>query len=189
VTVTINGKKAFVGYISPLQINVQAPGDAATGSVDVTVATSSCSSATTQAQKAAVAGGLLAPGAFNLGKQYAVGVLADGFYVGQTGLIPGVAFRPAKPGEGVTLYGIGFGDVTPAIPPGIVVSGQSSVPGLTISFGTTAAAVGYAGLAPNAVGLYQFNVTVPDVADGDYALTVKVGGNAIAQTSYLTVKR
>jgi uncharacterized protein (TIGR03437 family) len=189
VTVTINGKKAFIGYISPLQINVQAPGDAAAGTVDVTVATSSCSSATVQAQKAAVAGGLLAPGAFNIGKQYAVGVLADGFYVGPTGLIPGVAFRPAKSGEGVTLYGIGFGDVTPAIPPGIVVSGQSSVPGLTISFGTTAATVGYAGLAPNAVGLYQFNVTVPDVADGDYAITVKVGGNAVAQTSYLTVKR
>jgi trimeric autotransporter adhesin len=190
VTVTINGKRAFVGYISPGQINVQAPGDSTTGSVDVAVATSSCSTATVKAEKAATAGGLLAPGAFNIGgQQYAAALFADGFYVGATGLIPGVPFRPAKPGDNITLYGIGFGDVTPAITPGVVVSSASSVPGLTIAFGTTSATVGYAGLAPDAVGLYQFNVVVPDVPDGDHRVVVKIGGTAISQTAYLTVKR
>jgi uncharacterized protein (TIGR03437 family) len=190
VTVTINGKRAFVGYISPGQINVQAPGDSTTGSVDVAVATSSCSTATVKAEKAATAGGLLAPGAFNIGgQQYAAALFADGFYVGATGLIPGVPFRPAKPGDNITLYGIGFGDVTPAIAPGVVVSSASNVPGLTITFGTTSATVGYAGLAPDAVGLYQFNVVVPDVPDGDHRVVVKIGGTAISQTAYLTVKR
>jgi len=190
VTVTINGKRAFVGYISPGQINVQAPGDSATGPVDVTVATSACSAATVQAQKAATAGGLLAPSAFNIGgKQYTAALFADGYFVGDAGLLPGVAFRPAAPGSNITLYGIGFGDVTPAIAPGAIVSSANNVPNLTISFGTTAATVGYAGLAPNAVGLYQFNVVVPDLPDGDYPVVVKVGTTPISQTPYLTVKR
>ena len=35
VSVTINGNPAFVEYISPTQINVQAPTDTATGMVNV----------------------------------------------------------------------------------------------------------------------------------------------------------
>jgi uncharacterized protein (TIGR03437 family) len=37
VSVTINGKPAFVEYISPTQINVQAPSETAVGTVDVVV--------------------------------------------------------------------------------------------------------------------------------------------------------
>lgn len=43
-------------------------------------------------------------------------------------------------------------------------------------------------LAPNAVGLYQFNITVPQVADGDYQINVTVGSTQVAQTVYLTVQ-
>ena len=47
----------------------------------------------------------------------------------------------------------------------------------------------YAGLAPNAVGLYQFNITVPQVANGDSQINVSVGGVPVQQTLYLTVQQ
>jgi uncharacterized protein (TIGR03437 family) len=190
VTVTINNRPAFVGYISPTQINIQAPADTATGPLDLVVQYSGCPSEPFRVQKAAVAGGLLAPGVFNVGNtQYAAALFQDGVtFVGQPGLIAGVPFRAAKPGDIITLYGIGFGDVSPNISPGTIVSAANSIPGLTLSFGTTPATVSYAGLAPNAVGLYQFNVVVPDVS-GDQQIVVKVNGEATQQTAYLTVVR
>jgi uncharacterized protein (TIGR03437 family) len=191
VTVSIDGKAAFVGYVSPTQINVQAPADTANGALDLIVSAASCPSAAFKVQKAAVAGGLLAPGAFNIGgKQYAAALFPDNVtFVGAPNLIPGVPFRAAAPGDSIVLYGIGFGDVTPTIAPGVVVSTANSIPGLTVAFDTTPATVQFAGLAAQAVGLYQFNVVVPNVPDGDYPIVVKVGGAAIAQTTYLTVHK
>lgn len=190
VSVTINGRRAFVGYISPGQINIQAPADSTVGALDLVVTSGACSSATFRVQKAVVAGGLLAPSVFNVGgTQYIAALYQDGFtFVGAPGLIAGVPFRAAAPGDVITLYGIGFGDTNPAISPGAVVSASNTIPGLTISFGSTDAIVTYAGLAPNAVGLYQFNLTVPNVAPGDYRIVVRVNGAEMQQTAYLTVR-
>jgi uncharacterized protein (TIGR03437 family) len=190
VLVTINTRRAFVGYSSPTQINVQAPADTAAGALDLVVTYSGCPSEPLRVQKAPVAGGLLAPGAFQVGgTQYAAALFQDGVtFVGQPGLIAGVPFRAAKPGDIITLYGVGFGDVSPNIGPGTIVSTPNTIPGLTLSFGSTPATVSYAGLAPNAVGLYQFNVAVPDV-DGDLPIVIKVNGEVIQQTTYLTVAR
>ena len=110
-------------------------------------------------------------------------------FVGRPDLISGVPFRAAAPGETVTLYGIGFGSVTPASAPGVVASGTSSIPNLTVSFGVTVAQLTYAGLAPGAVGLYQFNVVVPDVADGDYPIVFQIGSTTAPQLAFLTVHR
>jgi uncharacterized protein (TIGR03437 family) len=56
----------------------------------------------------------------------------------------------------------------PHIPAGQIVTQLNQlVAPLQILFGPTAASVTYSGLAPNFVGLYQFNVTVPAVADND----------------------
>jgi uncharacterized protein (TIGR03437 family) len=186
----VNGRRAFVGYISPTQINVQAPGDTAVGPLDLVVTSGGCSGEAFRVQKAAVAGGLLAPSVFNVGgTQFAAALYQDGFtFVGRDGLIPGVPFRAAAPGDIITLYGIGFGDVLPAIAPGTVVSTPNNIPGLTLFFGSTEASVSYAGLAPNAVGLYQFNLTVPNVASGDHRIVIRVNGIEMQQTAYLTVR-
>jgi uncharacterized protein (TIGR03437 family) len=190
VTVKINGKSAFVAYVSPAQINVQAPDDSAIGGVPVVVTTSACASAAVTAQETAIAPGLLAPAIFSSGgRQYLVATLADGNYVGSANLIPGVAFRPAAPGETITAYGIGFGATAPAVGSGTVTGVANGIAGLAVSFGSTAATVTYAGLEPGVVGLYQFNITVPDVADGDYPISFQVGGAKTAQTVYLTVGR
>jgi len=189
VTVTIDGNKAFVAYISPSQINVQAPASTATGNVPLVVTTACCSSAAITVTEAATAPGLLAPSSFNIaGKQYLVALFQDGFtYVGNTNLIPGVPFRPAAPGDIVTAYGIGFGPVTPPVSPGVVAGAANSIPNLGISFGSTPATVLYAGLAPGTVGEYQFTFTVPSVANGDYPVTFQLGAAKVPQTVYLTV--
>jgi len=186
---SINGIASFVYYISPTQIDVQAPADPATGGVPLTVTNCAGTSAAVTVPKAALAPGMLAPASFNIGgKQYLVALFQDGVtYVGNVGLIAGVPFRPAKPGDSITTYGVGFGSVTPSSPPGVVVAQANSIPDLSISFGSTAAPVSYAGLAVGAIGLYQFNLAIPQVADGDYRITVSVGSTQVQQTLYLTV--
>src|ERR1041385_8173918 len=189
--VSINGQSAFTWYISQGQMNVQAPADTATGPVQITATNCAGASAPFVMQRAAMMPGMLAPPSFVVGgKQYLAALYSDGItFVGNTNLIPGVPFRPAKPGDSITAYGIGFGDVMPPIPPGVIVTQSNSIPNLTIQFGQTPAATTYAGLAPGFVGLYQFNITVPDVADGDYQIHVALGGVAVQQTMFLTVHR
>jgi uncharacterized protein (TIGR03437 family) len=198
-SVSIDGQAGFVDYISGGQINVQAPADSNTGPVKITVTTCAGTSAAFTLPEVASMPGMLAPASFLLpgnppeevlNKQYLVALYNDGVtFVGNPGLIPGVPFRPAKPGDMITAYGIGFGAVTPVIAPGVVVSQTNGIPNLSISFGQTPAVVTYAGLAPNAVGLYQFNITVPQVAAGDYQISVTVGGVQVQQTLYLTVQQ
>ena len=103
--------------------------------------------------------------------------------------IAGVRSRPARVGETITLYGVGFGPVTPAIAAGQVVQGSNmlSAP-LQVFFGGVRATVTYAGLAPGAVGLYQFNVVVPAVAAGDAVpLTFTLGGTGGTQILFTSV--
>jgi uncharacterized protein (TIGR03437 family) len=189
-SVTVDGKPAFVYYISGTQVNVQAPADAATGSVPVTVTNCAGTSASVAAQKAALAAGILAPASFNVGgKQYAVAQFDDLTFVGNPNLIAGAAFRPAKPGDSIVIYGIGFGEVTPPSAPGVIVAAQNQIDGLTIAFGNTPATIAYGGLSPGVVGLFQFNVTVPDIPDGDSQIHFNVRGTSTSQTLYLTVKR
>jgi uncharacterized protein (TIGR03437 family) len=194
VSVRINGKPAFVEYESPGQLNVQAPADTASGPVPITVTTAStttCTSAAVTVQEAATAPGLLAPAGLKVGgKQYLAALFADGVtFAGSPDLIPGVPFRPAAPGDVLTTYGIGFGEVSPASPPGYPATGANALPNLSIFFGTTAASVLYGGLAPGTIGEYQFVFTVPDVPNGDYPVSFHVGNVWSTQTVYLTVHK
>ncbi len=194
VSVTINGKPAFVEYVSPGQVNVQAPADTASGSVAIAVTTASsiaCTSAALITQEAAIAPGVLAPGSFNIaGKQYLAALFPDGAtFAGNANLIPGVPFRPAAPGDVLTTYGIGFGEVSPPSPPGSVVTTTNSLPNLSIRVGALQASVAYGGLAPGAVGEYEFSFTVPDLPDGDYPVSFRTGNIVNSQTVYLTVHK
>jgi uncharacterized protein (TIGR03437 family) len=49
-----------------------------------------------------------------------------------------------------------------------------------------AADVAFAGLVSS--GLYQFNVTVPDVPDGDQSVVADIGGFRTQETAFLTVQ-
>jgi uncharacterized protein (TIGR03437 family) len=137
--------------------------------------------------------GLLAPPTFQVnGKQYVAALTADGqTFILPSGAISGLPSRPAKPGETIVLYGIGFGAVTPNLSAGTVVSQANSLAGpLQIFFGNAPAALSYYGLAPNATGLYQFNVVVPNIADNPAVpLAFSLAGTAAPQTLYIAVGR
>ncbi|MEO8028612.1 MAG: hypothetical protein ABI823_19170, partial [Bryobacteraceae bacterium] len=158
-------------------INVQAPEDSSTGPVAIVVKNAKGESAGFSLTKAPLAPGLLAPSSFQFdGKQYAVATFSDGAFVCPPDRIAGVACRAAKPGDTVALYGVGFGAVTPVSAAGEIASGPTSLAApISLRIGGIAAELPYAGLTPGTIGLYQFNVVIPEVADGEVEVEMTVG--------------
>jgi virginiamycin B lyase len=193
VSVSINGKPAYVWYLSTAQLNVQAPEDTTMGNVAITVTNCKATSSAFTFARRALAPGFLAPTNYTAGgTQYMVATFAsDGAYVlnTSTGATFGLNSRPAKPGDLILAYGIGFGDVTPTILPGVIVGQSNSlVNAIALSFGSTPATLSYSGLAGSFVGLYEFYITVPStLANGDYQINVTQNGTAVPQTMFLTV--
>lgn len=192
VSVSINGKAAYTRFISPGQVNVQAPADAFIGSANITVSNCGRTSEAFPLPKNPAAPGMLSPPAFNIdGKQFLAATFQDGAtFVGD---IPGVPSRPAKPGDLIIAYGIGFGSTDPDSPPGTVVSDLNHLAApLSVKIGDVelpAGAINYAGLTPGFIGLYQFNLSVPDVPDGDQPVVIKIGGETVPQMLFLKVRR
>lgn len=183
VKVSIDGKDAYVDYVSSGQVNVQVPDGIGLGSgVPLILSNPAGQSAAYPLQTSAIAPALLAPAQapFSVnGKQYVVAQLPDASFVGMPG-------RAAKPGDTLTVYGIGFGPVTPQTPAGTIASGPTSLPPqVAFLFNQTQAQLLYGGLAPGFIGLYQFNIKVPPLSPGDYQ--IKVIGAPLNQTVFLTV--
>ena len=91
------------------------------------------------------------------------------------------------------FYGLGFGPVkSGAAIAGKIATGQTTLSNpVKFLFGDNKkeGTILYQGLAPNFVGLYQFNVTVPpDTASGDVVVQVSQSGTNLPQTLYLSVK-
>jgi uncharacterized protein (TIGR03437 family) len=112
--------------------------------------------------------GLLAPAVFRLpAGQYVVALFPDGF----TYVLPpvaGVQTARARPGDTIVLYGVGFGPVTPDSPAGQIVTQANRLQAtFQASFAGTPATVNFSGLTGGYLGLYQFNVVVPNVAPSD----------------------
>ena len=173
VSVTIDGSPAFVEYVSPQQINVQAPSDAATGNVSVVVNNNGVLSSPAPAQLQAVA-----PAFFTYtGTNYAeASRYPDYAPVANPAVVPGTV--AAKPGDVLTLWGTGFGATTPAVPAGTVVTGApvTAVPP-TVTVGGVAAAMIGAALSADSVGLYQVAIQLPaNVPTGVVALQASVSG-------------
>jgi uncharacterized protein (TIGR03437 family) len=190
--VTIGGKAAYVSFISTGQLNAQVPADVGLGPQQVNVLTSAGTSAPAQITITASKPGLLSPAQFRIGgRQFVTALLSDGrTYALTPAAIPGIPSRPARPGETITLFGIGFGDVNPGPVAGEISPGPSSlVLPLQIKFGDVTATVSYAGLAPGFVGLYQFNVVVPQVAGDAVPVTFTLGGEAGTQTLVIPVRQ
>jgi uncharacterized protein (TIGR03437 family) len=147
-SVTVGGLPAFVDYASAIQVNVQVPGGVSTGAQTLVVTTAAGSSAPFAVTVDATEPGLLAPSNFIInGTKYVVAQFADGSYVLPPSAIPGLTSRRAQPGDTIVIYGIGFGSVTPGIPPGQLVELVNTLAGpFTISFGGTQANVAFDGL-------------------------------------------
>ena len=136
---------------------------------------------------------VLAPASFKVGdKQYVAAFHSPSGTLVSNGNIPNTVSAPAVPGETLTLYGVGFGPVTPSSIPvaGRIVDGTSAVSAsLQFKIGDSTAQTSYAGFAPGFVGLYQFNVIVPaDAKGGDQPVSVILGGDALPQALFISVK-
>jgi uncharacterized protein (TIGR03437 family) len=192
VTVTVDGKPAYINFVSPSQVNVQVPAGVPAGrAVPVVVSYGGASSAAAMLEIRETAPGLLAPASFKVeDRQYVTALhYGTGAFV-SNGSVPNVPAAPAAPGETLTFYGIGFGPVTPGEVAGEIAEGTTNMTlPVEFRFGDIPAQVLYSGLAPGLVGVYQFNVVVPaDAPRGDTPLNVMVGGERIAQTLFIPVQ-
>jgi uncharacterized protein (TIGR03437 family) len=171
VSVTIDGKPAYISYISPTQINALVASDPTLGPVQISTSNQGLVSNTFSATMTATA-----PAFFISKSNYAAALHSDNkTIVGPTTLFSGGASAPAKPGEIISIYGTGFGPGTLPIPDGVLITTPIPLTGVTFTIGGVAASSTFVGLV--GPGLYQVNVTVPaSLADGDAQIVATVGG-------------
>jgi uncharacterized protein (TIGR03437 family) len=182
-SVTVDGKAGYLYYASPTQINLQAPSDSNTGSVNVVVTTPSGSATST------VTLGQYGPSFSLLDATHVAGIIlrptGTGAYgsgansydiVGPTGSSLGYKTVAAKAGDNLVLFGVGFGPTNPVVPAGAAYSGAAPITGiLSMLMNNKSVTPAFAGLT--SAGLYQFNITVPaGLGTGDVPLSAMVGG-------------
>ena len=181
-SVEINGKPAYLVFVSPGQINLQAPDDMATGTVSVIVTTGvgSATSTVTLSRFAPsfilldakhVSGIILranGSGAFGKGK--------DSYDVlGPTGSSRGYPTVAAQAGDIIELFGVGFGPTIPAVPAGQAFNGAAPI-NYTLSLYVNNVLVQPTFVGLSSAGLYQINLTVPrGLGDGDVPIQAIVG--------------
>ncbi len=167
--VLVNNVPAPLYFVSPGQINFQVPYGAAAGALSTVQVVSAGNPGNTRSLNVIAAAPRLLPG-FISGYGAIVNG-ADGSLTFPTGTaVPGFTTHPAKPGDTIVIYGIGFGQTTPAAVEGQAatsVAPLQAIKNVVATFGggftgraTTSVPV-FAGLTPTAVGLYQVNVAIP----------------------------
>jgi uncharacterized protein (TIGR03437 family) len=185
VSVMVDGKPAYVGYVSPKQLNVLAPDEVSpAGPVSVQVSSNGLAGST-----ASVPDMPYSPACFFYKTgPYVAALHSDNVTpVGPTTLFPNSS-TPAKPGETISIYATGFGETNPQIANGAVFPGRLNLVMLpVVTIGGANAQVVFAGVT--APGLYQFNVTVPTSASsGDNPVMISIGSFATPSGGMITVQ-
>ncbi len=185
VSVTMNGKPAPIAFVSPGQVNVLAPVDLGVGAIRLTITTSNGTSSVDLTATPNLPA-FYAP--FSSGGNFFVtATAADGALLGNRSVDSRVR-RGARPGEVVSLFGTGFGDAIGAPATTSQFSGAYSLrvqPTITIGGAPVTAVAGYL-VAP---GLYQFNITVPDVPDGAQPIVASFGSTGSSRSAMLIIQR
>jgi uncharacterized protein (TIGR03437 family) len=166
VRVAVGGITAPLLYAGPTQINFQVPFEISPGTAAVAVSTA-FTKATTYLATIAQA----APQIFTWSSNR--GIVQNPDYSLNT------PDHPAHAGDIVVVYGTGEGQVSPQAPTGDGAPSTAlakPVLNVTATVGSQTASISFAGLTPGAVGLFQINLTVPQLAPGDYPIQISVGG-------------
>ena len=181
VSATVNGKPAFVYYISPLQVNILTPPDALSSQAQVVVTYNGATSAAFTAPAQSISPSFFV---FN-GGPYVAATHLNGSLIGPATLYPG-ASTPAKPGETIVLYANGFGSTNVPVQSGSVSQSGMLSPLPVVKIGGVAATVQFAGLV--APGEFQFNVVVPaSLNNGDQSITAISGGGSTQSGTLVTI--
>jgi uncharacterized protein (TIGR03437 family) len=181
VSATVNGKPAFVYYISPLQVNILTPPDALSGPAQVEVSYNGATSAAFTAPAQSISPSFFV---FN-GGPYVAATHLNGSLIGPPTLYPG-ASTPAKPGETIVLYANGFGSTNVPVQSGSVSQSGMLSPLPVVKIGGVAATVQFAGLV--APGEFQFNVVVPgSLNNGDQTIAATSGGGSTQSGTMVTI--
>ena len=183
VSATVNGKAAYMYYISPTQANILTPPDAISGPVPVRLSYGGQTSTAFMAQAQT-----LSPAFFVFGGgPYVAAIHVNGAYIGPATLYPGLT-TPAKPGETIEIYADGFGATNSAVESGSVAQSGVLTPQPAVTIGGVPATVQYAGLV--GPGEFQFNVVVPTGLDnGDQPITATYKGASTQAGTLLAVHR
>jgi uncharacterized protein (TIGR03437 family) len=182
VSATVNGKSAYVYYVSPSQVDILTPPNPIGGGVQVSVTTNGLTAAFTAQTQAASPSFFV----FN-GGPYVAATHANGSLIGPTTLYPG-ASTPAKSGETIVIYGNGFGATSAPVLAGAVSQSGVLTPTPAITIGGVAATVTFAGLN-GTPGEFQFNVVVPTgLAAGDQPIVATYNGVTTQAGARLTVQ-
>jgi uncharacterized protein (TIGR03437 family) len=168
---------AYVGFVSPTQVNFLLPSDLTVTGTTVQVRNPAGISTAVPITIQAGAAQL-----FTSDGKSVLGTHASGTLLGKS--------APAAPGETVVVYATGVGATTPAQIPGIVPTDPSPLATLPrVTIGGTSATVVSATVVPGAAGLYQINVQVPgDAANGDLPVAIQVG-TVTSASAVLTVQK
>jgi uncharacterized protein (TIGR03437 family) len=191
VSVTVNNQPAFVYFYCSAatdpaclqdQLNILTPLDNTIGSIAVVVTSGGVSSPPFTANMQSVAPSFL----LFTTAGYIAATHANGSLLGPTSLYPGSS-TPAKPGETITLYAVGFGLPTTALVNGSAIQ-SGSLPVLPVcQVGGAPAALGFAGLI--SPGLYQLNLTIPAAAaNGDNAVSCTYNGSTTPARDLISVQ-
>jgi uncharacterized protein (TIGR03437 family) len=183
VSATVNGKHAYVYYISPTQINVLTPPDAINGPVQVVVTNNGTATVAFTAQAKSISPSFFV---FNGGPYIAAEHLI-GSLLGPASLYPG-STMPAEPGETVVLYANGFGTTSVTVVGGSASQSGTLSPLPVIQIGGINATVQFAGLV--GPGEFQFNVVVPaSLTNGDQTVTATYNGSTTQPGTMITVHK
>lgn len=184
VRVTVNGKAAFVAYISPTQINFLSPDDSQSGDIDVKTSSATVESAVFRVGKTVVF-----PGLFAFSQSAGRAVIAhtpSGQFRACSGTVDGLTTQPAAPGEILTIYGTGFGPATPALPADILVTAPAPLArAVSVTVAGVAAELLFAGQIGS--GLDQFNIRLPNLPGGAHEIVLSTPGGASQSSLYLPV--
>jgi uncharacterized protein (TIGR03437 family) len=172
VSVTIDGNPAYVYYISPTQINVQAPSESTVGTVNVVVDNNGALSAPAPAQLQTYA-----PAFFLYpGTSFAYASLLPNYaLVADPSAVSGAT--AAHPGDTLVLWATGFGPTVPLVAAGTIVTGVPVAITPTVTVGGVTVPVLNSLLTAGSVGVYQITIQLPaNVPAGAVPIQASVGG-------------
>jgi uncharacterized protein (TIGR03437 family) len=182
VSVKVNGKAAYVYYISPTQVNVLTPPDTIAGPVQIVLTYNGASASYTAPAQSTSPSFFVFDTAGNVAATH-----ADGSFLGPLTLYPGQT-TPAKPSETIVLYANGFGPTSTPVVSGSITQSGTLTPPPTIKIGGVPATVTFAGLV--LPGEYQFNVVVPlATPDGNHIVTATLNGITTQGNAMIAVQR